>query len=274
MGDDPKTDEARETGLRKISDAWIFVSHSHQDLGAVRRVRDELEQLHANPLLFFLLCLEKDEELDWLIKREITARNFFLLCNSPLARTSSWVQREREFVQSLDNQDRKRKIYELDLQWPWPRQQRIIREALGAATTFLSYSSHDTERVQPYIDFLVRNDFAVFNWRESPSFGDEVAEQLGSAIERSVNGYFIVFLSAHWLNSRWAAAEISRYLALAKDRKDSRPPIFIALEPNLPQQLPPHFQALQILDFSRGDLTDHERQLLQLVGLRDRDDAR
>src|SRR5215470_1871304 len=102
-------------GARKISHAWIFVSHSNGDIAAVRRVRDELEKYHANPILFFLLCIENDEELDGLIKREISARNFFLLCNSPAARRSSWVQKERDFVLSLKD----RIVHELDLDWPW-----------------------------------------------------------------------------------------------------------------------------------------------------------
>jgi len=33
--------------------AWIFVSHSHRDLEKVRRIRNELERLGHNPLLFF-----------------------------------------------------------------------------------------------------------------------------------------------------------------------------------------------------------------------------
>jgi hypothetical protein len=137
-------------------DAWLFVSHAHQDLRAVRRVRDELERRHANPLLFFLMCLQQDEEIDSLIKREISARYFFILCDSDAARESKWVQKERAFVKSLEG----RKIYNLDLSWPWEEQQHVIREALGAVTTFLNYLYSDRERVRPYIDLLIRNDFA------------------------------------------------------------------------------------------------------------------
>ncbi len=39
---------------RRVSDAWIFVSHSNKDLEAVRRIRNEVENRGANPILFFL----------------------------------------------------------------------------------------------------------------------------------------------------------------------------------------------------------------------------
>jgi hypothetical protein len=82
MRDDHGSDDGRTGGPQKLADAWVFVSHSHQDSDAVRSVRHEFERLHANPLLFFLMCLNDDEEVDSLIKREITARKFFLLCDS------------------------------------------------------------------------------------------------------------------------------------------------------------------------------------------------
>jgi hypothetical protein len=195
MPNDPSVTEAPKGGLHRLSDAWIFVSHSHLDLNAVRRVRDEFERLHANPLLFFLMSLKDDEELDSLIKREITARNIFLLCNSPSARKSQWVQKEREFVLSL----RDRKIHELDMEWPWERQKRIIHETLQSATAFINYSIKDRDRVQPYIDLLADSDFAVFEPFTQAMPGDSLIDELDAAIERSVIGYFFTFLSSNWL---------------------------------------------------------------------------
>ena len=81
--------------------AWVFVSHSNTDIAGVRAFRDELERMGHYPLLFFLKCISADDELDGLIKRGIEARNFFLLCDSPSARESAWVQREVEHIQSL-----------------------------------------------------------------------------------------------------------------------------------------------------------------------------
>lgn len=63
------------------SNSWIFVSHSHHDLEKVRKIRNYLEMHGANPLLFFLKCLNDDDaRLPELINDEILARNWFVLC--------------------------------------------------------------------------------------------------------------------------------------------------------------------------------------------------
>jgi hypothetical protein len=266
MPNDPSVTEAPKGGLHRLSDAWIFVSHSHLDLNAVRRVRDEFERLHANPLLFFLMSLKDDEELDSLIKREITARNIFLLCNSPSARKSQWVQKEREFVLSL----RDRKIHELDMEWPWERQKRIIHETLQSATAFINYSIKDRDRVQPYIDLLADSDFAVFEPFTQAMPGDSLIDELDAAIERSVIGYFFTFLSSNWLRSKWARTEIERYLALAENAKSGRAPFLVALDPVslLLPGLPPQLGGIQILDFSGGNIASNKQKLLEAVELR------
>lgn len=83
------------------SNAWIFVSHASSDLKAVRKVRNYLEDKGAAPLLFHLKALEDPEDFWPIIQREIEARNFFLYCDSPAAKASPWVQREKEAVERL-----------------------------------------------------------------------------------------------------------------------------------------------------------------------------
>jgi hypothetical protein len=88
--------------------AWVFVSHSHKDLTKVRQIRDALEAEGFKPLLFYLKCLEDDSALlPDLLRREIEARNFFLLCDSAHSRSSDWVQQEKEIVRLLED-----KVYE------------------------------------------------------------------------------------------------------------------------------------------------------------------
>jgi hypothetical protein len=273
MAEDSGSDGAPKNGLKKTSDAWIFVSHSHMDLQAVRRVRDELERLHANPLLFFLMCLDENEELDSLIKREIRARNFFLLCDSPFARASPWVQKERKFVSALVESppdDRKRKVHELNLDWLWERQRSVIHEALRAATAFISHSVRDRDRVRPYVDLLVANDLAVFE-PLAEMLGRSWRDQLDTAIARSATGYFFAFLSQDWLRSAGARREIERYLALTDSLGTGGRPILVALDPisslglvNLPKEL----RDMQILDFSNGNAAENGRKLLVAVELR------
>ncbi len=227
--------------------------------------------MSANPLLFFLMCLKEDEEVNSLIKREITARNFFLLCDSPAARSSPWVQKEREFVLSLKD----RKVHELDLDWPWERQKGVIHDTLRSATTFLNYAFKDRDRVHPYIEFLAANDFAVFEPSSDIPSGASWVDALDTAIERAVTGYFFTFLSQGWLHSAWAHKEIERFLALAEGAQGARRPILVALDPLplLARDLPPALRDMQILDFSGGSVVENQRRLLEAVDLRRRTDG-
>lgn len=83
------------------SNAWVFVSHSNKDFDRIIKVRNKLEALQYKPLLFFLKCLEDDKEIFELIKREIKARDRFILCDSQNSRASEWVQKEIDFIKSL-----------------------------------------------------------------------------------------------------------------------------------------------------------------------------
>ena len=79
----------------------IFLSHSTIDYKQVRKLRNALEEEDFRPLMFHLKCLEEsdDNEIFDLLKREIDAREWFILCKSPHAESSKWVQKEMEYVQ-------------------------------------------------------------------------------------------------------------------------------------------------------------------------------
>ena len=81
---------------------WVFLSHSHKDYEKVLKVRNLLEKDSFRPIMFFLRCLEDEDEVDNLIKREIDSRKRFILCDSENARESKWVQREVEYIKSRD----------------------------------------------------------------------------------------------------------------------------------------------------------------------------
>ena len=70
---------------------WVFISHSHKDLGAVRKIRNHLEKLGFEPLMFYLKCLSDENEIEELIKREIDERDWFIYADSQSARASRWV---------------------------------------------------------------------------------------------------------------------------------------------------------------------------------------
>jgi hypothetical protein len=81
------------------NEPWIFVSYSNHDLAKARLIRNRLEELQSEPILFFLKGLSPadEPELKALIHKEIEARDFFLLLDSHSAQASRWVQEENAY---------------------------------------------------------------------------------------------------------------------------------------------------------------------------------
>ena len=249
---------------RKLSEAWVFVSHSHLDLQAVRRIRDEMERLGANPLLFFLKASIEDSELDGLIKREIQARNFFVLCDSAKARSSRWVREEQAYVRSLPDKS----IHFIDLAAPWKEQQAIIRRAVTAATVFASYSFASADRVMPYLQHLMDNDIAVHEPADLSS-GDLWTETVIDELEETARlGVFVGFLTHDTLASAWALAEMQHYVTIAAALPEALPPLFVLLDdlpPDIPAFLRPLVAQRHVLDFRRGAAAENRDRLLHAV---------
>lgn len=80
-------------------DTWVFLSHSNKDFERVTPIRNELERRQYRPLLFYLKCLENEQELEDLIKREIDARERFILCKSKNIKDSDWVKKEMDYIE-------------------------------------------------------------------------------------------------------------------------------------------------------------------------------
>lgn len=79
---------------------WIFLSHSNKDFEKVRKIRNYLEEHSCRPLMFYLMCLNNDDEINDLIKREIDCRDRFIICSSENSRSSKWVQAEVSYITS------------------------------------------------------------------------------------------------------------------------------------------------------------------------------
>jgi TIR domain len=200
--------------------AWIFVSHSHQDLRDVRRVRDALEAKGHQPLLFFLKCLDDDAEIDDLIRREIEARQFFLLCDSPNARASRWVQQEVALINKLAG----RVSLQLELEEDWEAQLVAIDELSHRATVFISYaaSSHTDRDVAGKIAAALRTaDYRVFVDIDSIRIGASWKEQIVEALDEAMdNGYLVVLLSPDAVASTSASKSIAWEVEYAMRRRD------------------------------------------------------
>jgi hypothetical protein len=136
--------------------AWIFLSHSNHDWPAVREIRNVLEQRGHRPLLFFLKCLNDHAELHDLIRREIEARTWFLLCDSQAARQSRWVREEMELIRSIPGKYSET----VNLDRPLASQLDRIDALCRRATVYLSYARDDTKvQAAQLINVLSRYDY-------------------------------------------------------------------------------------------------------------------
>lgn len=134
------------------------VSHSHRDLGKVRRIRNELERRGHNPLLFFLKCMEDDDaRLPELIRDEIKAREWFILCDSPHAKNSGRVQQEVKLIKGMEG-----KVFEtIDLSQELQSELHKIVRLSKRATVFLSYASADRQAAEAIRRALLAHEFTA-----------------------------------------------------------------------------------------------------------------
>lgn len=214
--------------------AWVFVSHSNEDLPAVRRVRNYLEDRGAAPLLFHLRSLTHADEFWPVIEREILARNFFLYCESDAAERSEWVQRERDAIaRATDTSGRRIGRVRVD---QGELDRTALDEFLADTRVFLSYGRADTERVRPFADALMT---AGFELPPEINAGDDYRYSVTKHIrEAAQNGWVLVFLSGDSLRNGW----IARELVLA-DTYNARI-IPVSLDSDILRKLPPAFEYL------------------------------
>lgn len=250
--------------MKQSSVAWVFIAHSTRDIDKVRQVRAVIENAGGEPILFFLKCITDDDELHDLLKREIEARNFFLLCNSKNARESEYVQKEFRHARGLGKQP----LVVIDFDDPdWDTQLDNVRSLVRRATVFLSYAHRDSAAVEPIRAALIENDFAVWDPANDIAAGDSFGEQIANAIDDAARfGYFLHFISSKALSSPSVASDTDRVIgSVIGDRY-----IPILLEPSseIGSRLPPVVQTHQWIDASQGDMRSITRVLLERMGLR------
>ena len=109
-------------------------------------MRRRIEVQHGHPLLFFLKCLEADDaRLPELIRDEIKARTFFVLCNTRASRRSKWVKQEIELIKQVTKRPRQTVVVmnlERELQTELHNLDRLSKHA----TVFLSYARQPERR--------------------------------------------------------------------------------------------------------------------------------
>ena len=162
-------------------DGWLFLSHSNKDFEQVRQIRNVLEEQGFHPITFFLKCLDDGAELEELLKREISARRWFVYVKSENSEASKWVKEERNYAESIG-----KTIYTVDVPEAGskPNYLQQMKMLLKRATVFMSYSQSDGEIAKVIREKLGANDFQVW-WDEdlyfTPKWGHEMEKQIESA---------------------------------------------------------------------------------------------
>lgn len=258
--------------MQNSEGAWIFLSHSHRDLEKVRRIRNALEARGHNPLIFFLKCLDDADaaELDDLIRREIEARHWFILCQSPNARASKWVRDEIEVIKRLVD----KVVEEIDLDDDLDAQVERVDRISKRATVFISYSRYDQGVAEAIRAALIEQDFAVFDEGADIRPGAEWLAEISQAInEAAERGFVLVLLSASALVSEWVAHE----LFYAFERRANIIPVIV--EPGVLDALSsrPEIQYLiasrVFFDLSAGDRDERIAELVRSLRTREMDPA-
>jgi len=239
--------------------AWIFLSHSHKDFDKVRDLRNELEVQRHHPLLFFLKCLDDTSEIDDLIRREIEARSWFILCKSPNADASHWVQEERKIIAALP--DHTSTVVDLDK--PLATQLSSVSGLTKRASVFLSYARADAPHAKLIEASLREDDFGVFSdLQVSPgiSWQVQITIALNAAVDR---GAVLVLLSRASMTSQLQRQEIM--LAFERAEPDSGRrniiPVFLELPQLVLELAGPNVRDLlgriQGFDFSEGQFAQN-----------------
>jgi hypothetical protein len=248
---------------------WIFVSHSHLDLDKVRQIRNFLEAEGHKPLLFFLKCLaDQDARLPILIREEIMARTWFILCKSEHAEVSQWVRDEVAIVVS---RKRPQTYVTVDLAKDFepdqdgvPKFAARLRPLLKRATVFLSYARSDAEIARQIHDALVGEDYRAFMDIASLPRDTRWEGPLHTALDEALrHGFVLLLLSPDYLASEYCERERKQAFALLASRPWSNLVPVIVREPAAVQaQLPPDLRYLQCIDVTKGSVVENVMGLL------------
>lgn len=179
-------------------DVWVFLSHSNKDYDKVRQVRNALEDYSLRPLMFFLQCLDDEEEIDSLIKREIDCRTRFLLCDSENARHSKWVQKEVEYIKSQN-----RICETVNLDRPMAEILSGMKDFLHRANLFISYNKELYPLAKEVYNRLGLYDFNLYidrYWDSEEEYTQDYGDTLDFLGKASREGYIIALINHSILN--------------------------------------------------------------------------
>lgn len=183
------------------NEIWVFLSHSNKDYEKVRQVRNMLEEENLRPLMFFLHCLNDEDEIDELIKREIDCRTRFILCDSDNAKDSKWVQKEVAYIKSKD------RLYEtIDLSKPIEEIKKSLQQFITKTRIFVSYNREEVQLAKVFALRMRKYDFNVYMdmlYDSSQTYHQDYAnETLRNLDFTSKNGVVVAFVNERVFKSQ------------------------------------------------------------------------
>lgn len=212
--------------MNQNKDIWVFLSHSNEDYEKVRIVRNILEEHHFRPLMFFLKCLDDEEEIDSLIMREIDCRTRFILCDSDNAKKSKWVQKEVAYIKK-----QQRTFQTIDLNLNEEEMARELMKFKTDATFFIScprehwdFANELSERLRKYDYFVFFDNCTIFT---KGKFRNSIKKAIDDAAQ---NGIFISIVGKATFDP-WRGS--CRELKCAIRRKAKIIPVYV--ESGLPE---------------------------------------
>lgn len=193
-----------------MSRKTVFLSHSSKDIDKVRQIRDILEALDYEPLLFHLKCLDDDNEnLETFIKKEIEARNIFIYCKSDNADNSPWVQKELEYIKSFDT----KRLFTIDITLPLSQTLVVLLESIteiikkNRIFISCSHANPDKEFGNYLEKLLVDNNYDVVRFKVL-DYAKDIEHK--KALQEATT--FISIISPNSLESAYCRSELERAL--------------------------------------------------------------
>ena len=185
----------------------IFLSHAHKDIEKVRKLREIFESLEFDPLIFYLQCLDdNNNELEDFIKREIDARNVFIYCKSQNAEKSEWVQKELQYIRKSNI----KRLYTIDIDLPL--NQTLVSllislsEFIKRNSIFISCSHSNQDRLlcKTIKDILTQYGYNVIRYEKL-----ENQDKHDTVVKETIkNGIFLPIITNNYMNSVYCMSEL------------------------------------------------------------------
>ena len=218
----------------------IFLSHSSKDIERVRKIRDILEALEYEPLLFYLKCLDdNNEQLEEFIKKEIEARNIFIYCRSRNSERSPWVQKELEYINKFNS----KRLFTIDIEQPLQNTLVCLLESIANILKknriFLSCAHGEPDFTFGNSLEVTLNKYGYEVFRYKKISNDLEYEQ---ALHNSIKeGVVVPVISHHSLYSYYCKKELETALYYYENNYSSGTivPIYYGIKKNIAQALLP-----------------------------------